>query len=451
MPYAEHLREVSRWTDQALTASADSGRPFEGVVLHAGSEIIYHADDQPAPFRTVPHFARFVPVPGPGHLLVYRSGHRPTLYHVVARDYWHEAPATSGALVGHSWAGEVDVVEVASPLDAVRGAGDVTGFAYLGNDPGTAAALEIPAAAVEPAALLAALDWFRAFKTAYEVQCLEAAAERAAAGHAAVRAGALQRRSERELHALYLAACGQLEHDTPYGNIIGWDDKAAILHYQSKRTTPPDPGRVLLIDAGATALGYHSDVTRTYAAPDAHPAFLTLLDNMATLQRGLVDVLRPGLPYPELHACAARGITELLCDVGVLRVSTDEAWARRLAAPFFPHGLGHHLGLQVHDVGGKQASVAGGTVPAPADAPHLRTTRTLDAGHVVTIEPGLYFIPMLLDPLRAGADSAAFDWPLIDQLIPCGGIRIEDDVLVTERGPRDLTRPHIPGAHRLEG
>ena len=447
--FASHLERVCRWTDEALAASAAAGLPLDGVVVHAGRDVYYHADDQPTPFRRVPHFARYVPVPGSDHLLVYRPGSRPTLIQVVPRDYWHEAPTTSGPLSGHRWADSVDVVEVATPADAIAAATGVTGCAYVGNHPGTAAALGIPAEAVEPAALMAALDWFRAFKTDYEVDCLEAAGKRAAAGHAAVRAGAEARLSERELHARYLAACDQLEFDTPYGNIIGWDDRAAVLHYQSKRATPPDPGRVLLIDAGATVLGYHSDVTRTYAAPDADPLFLTLLDNMATLQRGLVDVLRPGMPYPNLHDCAARGVTELLCDVGVLRVDTDEAWARKLAFPFFPHGLGHHLGLQVHDVGGKQANVAGDLVPSPATAPHLRTTRTLEAGHVVTIEPGLYFIPMLLQPYRDGPEAGDFDWALIDQLLPCGGIRIEDDVLVTDAGPRDLTRPHIPGAERL--
>jgi Xaa-Pro dipeptidase len=83
--------------------------------------------------------------------------------------------------------------------------------------------------------------------------------------------------------------------------------------------------------------------------------------------------------------------------------------------------------------------------PPPAEYPTLRTTRDLEAGHIVTIEPGLYFIPMLLAERRDGPDSGSFDWRLIDALTPSGGMRIEDDVRVTETGAENLTRPFVPG------
>jgi Xaa-Pro dipeptidase len=112
-----------------------------------------------------------------------------------------------------------------------------------------------------------------------------------------------------------------------------------------------------------------------------------------------------------------------------------------------PHGLGHHLGLQVHDVAGHQVDAAGTVVDPPPEHPFLRTTRPLAEGHLVTIEPGLYFIPMLLEPVREGEHSASVDWALVDDLVLRGGIRIEDDVWVTPDGGEDLTRPQIPG-HR---
>lgn len=441
--FAAHVAQVSRDTEAALAQARTQGAAYDGIVFHAGTRNHYHADDRSVHFRPTPHFARFAPVAGPDHLLAFRPGARPKLARVVPRDFWYEAPENPE----HPYAEALEVVQVEDFDAARRALGDVTRYAYVGGDPGAATALGIDIRAIEPTALLAPLDWARATKTEYEIECVREAARIAGRGHRAVRNGVATRRSERELHADYLAACGVLESDTPYNNIIAWDDRAAILHYETKRATRPDPGLVLLIDAGTMHHGYACDITRTYVNDGVHSTFRALLDGMEVMQRALVAKVRPGLPYPELHAEAHRGIAALLCEAGVLRTTAAAAIERGLGRPFFPHGLGHHLGLQVHDVGGHQVAASGERREPPAESPYLRTTRPLETGHVVTIEPGLYFIPMLLEPFRAGADAAAFDWKLIDALLPCGGIRIEDDVVVTASGVQDLSRPFVPG-HR---
>jgi Xaa-Pro dipeptidase len=117
---------------------------------------------------------------------------------------------------------------------------------------------------------------------------------------------------------------------------------------------------------------------------------------------------------------------------------------QKLVKPFFPQGLGHHLGIQVHDVAGKQLNADGTPAPQPPEHPFLRTTRMIEEGHVFTVEPGLYFIEMLLRPFRAGEHKDKFNWTLIDELAPLGGIRIEDNVLVTADGHRNLTRAALP-------
>jgi Xaa-Pro dipeptidase len=109
-----------------------------------------------------------------------------------------------------------------------------------------------------------------------------------------------------------------------------------------------------------------------------------------------------------------------------------------------PHGLGHFLGVQVHDVGGRQAEPSGGIKDPPEEYKFLRTTRLMEENQVLTIEPGLYFIEMLLRPHRTGPDKDAFDWSVIDRLAPCGGMRIEDDVVVTAEGHLNLTRKYLP-------
>jgi Xaa-Pro dipeptidase len=107
---------------------------------------------------------------------------------------------------------------------------------------------------------------------------------------------------------------------------------------------------------------------------------------------------------------------------------------------FFPHGLGHLVGLQVHDVSGFSVDATGKRKATPPGHPYLRLTRTLEPGFVVTIEPGLYFIDMLLDEARKGAHGPHINWHRVDEFRPYGGIRVEDNVACTADAPENLTR-----------
>lgn len=434
--YAEHVAAVTEAAEKALAHSAERGRPFSGIVFHAGEQVYYHADDHHVLFKPTPHFAWWAPVEGPDHLLLFRPGKPVRLIRVVPEDYWYEVPSETK----HPYPKVLETVTVASVEAAVKEAGNCAGMAYVGPSAKTAEALGIPAGAVEPATLLAPLDWERGYKTPYEVLCIRAAAEIAARGHAAVKKGMKKGLSERDLHARYLEASGLLDTELPYGNIIAWDAASATLHYQSKRVKEPKPGHVLLIDAGGTFWGYASDITRTYTAKDAHPAFREIVKRMDRLQRDLVSQVAPGKPFVDLHAAAHRGVAAILCDVGILKIAPEDAYDLGITRAFLPHGLGHHLGLQVHDVGGHMADATGARREPPPEHPFLRTTRVLETGHVVTIEPGLYFIPMLLKPWREGEHAKAFAWKLVDAMTKLGGVRIEDDVLVTGSGFENLTR-----------
>lgn len=445
--YREHVRTLGRRLEAQLEAAAEAHHPFDGVLLHAGGSRTYFADDQHIAFRATPHFRRWTPIAGPDHWLCLRPGQPPRAIRVTRRDFWEEPPGNVPHALGDAFCEVFDVTEAADPETGLREWGDVSGFAYIGPDADEAARLGIDGSAVQPASLLAPLDWDRAHKTPFEVHCLRRAAANAAPGHAAARAAALAGRSERAIHAAYLEASGQLDGETPYPNIIAWNEHAAVLHYGSKTPDPPAQPRSFLIDAGASADGYASDITRTYAFDAAAREFVAALDAMDRLQRELVERVAPGTAYLEVHTHAIHGVARILNELGVFRVTSDDALARGVVHPFMPHGVGHHLGIQVHDVGGTQISPQGGFAPPPHDYPTLRTTRVLAEGHVVTVEPGLYFIPLLLDPYRAAAhpDHECFDWDLVDHLLPCGGIRVEDDILVTESGREDLTRGLVPG------
>jgi Xaa-Pro dipeptidase len=125
----------------------------------------------------------------------------------------------------------------------------------------------------------------------------------------------------------------------------------------------------------------------------------------------------------------------------VIRCGVEESLDNGVARLFFPHGIGHMLGLQVHDVGGFMEDESGTTsLPRPKQDPALRLTRLLEPGFVVTMEPGLYFIEARLAPARSGPLAAQIDWSRVAALQPFGGIRIEDDLAITAEGCDNLTR-----------
>jgi len=130
----------------------------------------------------------------------------------------------------------------------------------------------------------------------------------------------------------------------------------------------------------------------------------------------------------------------VLREHGFIRMSAESAVTSGVTSTFLPHGLGHPIGLQVHDVAGFQQNERGGTISRPDGHPYLRMTRALEPGMVVTIEPGLYFIDMLLAELRDKPVSADINWAKVDAFRQYGGIRIEDDVVCTDGVPENLTR-----------
>jgi Xaa-Pro dipeptidase len=297
---------------------------------------------------------------------------------------------------------------------------------------------------VNPKALLARLDWERSYKSEWEVGAIAAATARAAPAHRAAEAAFRAGAPEMAIHHAYLAALGDVEEALPYTSIIGLDEHAATLHYHGKSRRENGKARVFLIDAGAAVNGYASDITRTHVAAEADPVFRRLLDGMKALQAALCAEARPGTSYVALHERASLLVGKLLAETGVLRVPGEEAVAKGLTFPFLPHGLGHFLGIQVHDVAGRQIDRDGTIAPPPEGHPALRTTRVIEERMVFTIEPGLYFIPMLLEPHRAGPAKGAFDWALVDRLVPSGGIRIEDNIFVGRDANRNLTRECLP-------
>ena len=427
--YAQHLEQIIRQADAALAASG-----HDTLVIAAGTQRLRFLDDQASSFVANPHFLHWLPLANaPGSWIVHVPAQRPRLIFMQPRDYWHVVPQSPAGY----WTEHFEIITVpdehAARVELERGLGEHS--AIIGEE-GSAGSDIAPN---NPPALLARLHWARACKTPYEILLMRAASRIGARGHRAALRGFRGGASEFEIHLAYLAASGQSERDLPYANIIGLNEHGAVLHYTDLQRRRPDIPRSLLIDAGGQYAGYASDITRTYAAA-GQDEFAALVVAMEEMQQILCLGVRAGQSFPDLHLEAHRLLGGILAEHRLVRCSAEAAFTQGITRTFLPHGLGHLLGLQVHDIGGHQSGPAGGRIPPPENHPYLRLTRELEPGMVVTIEPGLYFIPMLLEQLRASSAARDVDWTSVEALAPCGGIRIEDNVLCTDGDPINLTR-----------
>jgi Xaa-Pro dipeptidase len=426
--YPSHLSELKRRADAALGLAQR-----EHLVIAAGRPVRRFLDDTDYPFRASPHFVHWLPLTdAPGSWIIYTPGAKPKLIFLQPRDYWHVVPA---APAGY-WVEHFEIVTIRTAEEA---------RAHLPKDAARCAIVGDASAALDgcapdnPQALMDYLHWQRSFKTEYELTMLRVASRIGARGHVAAQAAFRAGASEFEIHIAYLSATHLAEHQLPYDNIIALDRHGAVLHYTHFDRNPPTHAHSFLIDAGGQFHGYNSDITRTYAAPDARE-FQALIDAVERAQQGFCAMVRAGQSYPQLHIHAHQMLMQAMHEQGFITCTPEAAVANGISSTFFPHGLGHLLGIQVHDVAGFQRDERGGSIARPEGHPYLRLTRTLQPGMVTTIEPGLYFIDMLLEDLRGKPAAREVNWSKVDAFRGYGGIRIEDDVVCTQGAPINLTR-----------
>jgi len=427
--HSAHLQLLQNRLEQHLGATR-----YDSLLLHSGVAPTLFRDDQNYPFHACAPFRHWVPLTNVENCFLHLvPGRRPTLLFHQPADFWHQA----AAVPNNWWSDAFDIV--ATPdLESARRAlpGDLSRTAYIGED-----FMGLPTwdvAAINPAPLLTRLDFDRAWKSPYELHCLRAASRLGVRGHRAAHKAWREGCSEFGIQLAYLEACRMRESELPYNSIIAANEHSAVLHYQLLDRKSPAERRSFLIDAGADYAGYASDITRSYASEDND--FAALIAGMEEVQQSLCSSVRSGVDWRDVHLSAHQHVAELLHDSGIIRCDAAEALDTGVSSVFLPHGVGHLLGLQVHDVGGRLADAEGHEIPPPQGHPSLRLTRILEEGFVVTMEPGLYFIDQLLEQARGDARGRHIDWARVDSLRPYGGIRIEDDLAVTRSGCENLTR-----------
>lgn len=275
-------------------------------------------------------------------------------------------------------------------------------------------------------------------KDAGELSLLRQAAACTAAGYARLpallRPGVTERAIQIELEAEFLRAGAS---GTGYGTIIGAGSNAAVLHFAPSERVLRE-GDFVLVDAGARVGRYVCDVTRTYVVGGPPSAFQRDLHTLvASVLHQAIARCQPGREWREIHLAAAEDICGGLVDLGLMRGAPADLVNREAHTLFFPHGLGHLVGLGVRDASGM---LPGRTAdPRPA----LRTLRCdlpLAEGYVITVEPGIYFIPALLeDPRRRERYADCVRWDRVEPLLALGGVRLEENLLITSGAPEILT------------
>ncbi len=288
------------------------------------------------------------------------------------------------------------------------------------------------------AALQDALQELRAVKNRGEIEFLRRASLISGRAHRAAMRSARAGMHEFEVQTVFEAECRRagLRH-LAYPTIVAGGANSATLHYE-RNDAKLKEGDLLLIDAGAELHGYAADITRTFPVGRRFTRRQRdIYSIVLETQKEGIRLARPGITSAELHVHSIRKIAEGLLDLKLLRGSLDELVESGAARLFYPHGLGHMLGLDVHDVsGGKRRKVRN-----PTKVP-MRFVTKLEPGFVITVEPGIYFIRALLhDPKLRKKHRRAIDFTRAEKYLKFGGVRIEDNVVIRPSGPpRNLTR-----------
>jgi Xaa-Pro aminopeptidase len=430
------------------------------ALLFAGGPRARNYPDNTYPYRADSHFLFFFPHPEPGAAAFFEPEEGTVTLYLPARtlqDALWAGPVPSFDEMRESL--RVDgIVALTEMEDDVRrrANGRTVGSVAVADSRTLAKARRItggdlvygdPARTCSTDALRDALAALRLRKRGPEIDELRRAAGISADGFRDAMASTRPGVTEGQLHGVLEGAFLRGGGEPGFTSIV--TVRGEVLHNQSRGGTLED-GDLVLVDAGAEVRsGYGADVTRAWPANGRFsPGQRDVYELVLAAEKAAIDAVRPGVRYRDVHLTAARVLAAGLVDLGLLRGDADTLVERGAHALFFPHGVGHLLGLDTHDLEsfGDAVLYAGRTRSTQFGTAFLRIDLDLEEGMVVTVEPGCYFVPGILrgaEFRRDFADVADFDaterWLETNDGRGFGGVRIEDDVLVTADGRDVLT------------
>jgi Xaa-Pro aminopeptidase len=399
----------------------------EILLVGAGEPIpLPESSDQTYPFRAHSEYYYLTGIDSPGGVLAFDPRQRPSNAWVSFVPDVTEAEKT--------WEGRTDTV--GTPLPQLE--------AWLANRRGRPIinlGAQLRGVRSDEGDIARVREQFthaRRVKTAIEIKLLHRAAAATAAGFSIVqnqiRPGITERALQVELEAEFLRNGADR---VGFATIIGSGPNAAVMHF-SPSQRKIGRGEFVLIDAGAEVQRYVADVTRTFVAGRKPTQFQRdLLSLVVAAERAAIDRCLPGAEWKEIHLKAATELTAGLIELNLMKGHAESLVEQGAHTLFFPHGVGHLVGLGIRDASGRYP---GRPKDESSALRNLRMDLPLAPGYVTTVEPGLYFIPAILkDSKRRQKYRQCVNWQRVDSYLGLGGVRIEDTVLVTDDGPVVLT------------
>ncbi|KAF2035295.1 putative Xaa-Pro aminopeptidase [Setomelanomma holmii] len=281
-----------------------------------------------------------------------------------------------------------------------------------------------------------AIEYSRVTKSDYEIALIRKANVISTTAHVNVMKAAAKAKNECELEAVFLKSCVERNaKNQAYHSIVAAGENGATLHYVHN-ANPIKSQNLLLLDAGCEVDCYASDITRTFPIKgDFNEESLAIYKIVLDMQKQCIDALKAGVLWDSIHELAHKIAIKGLLDLGILEGDAEAIFKARTSVAFFPHGLGHYLGMDTHDTGGNADY-------ADKDSMfrYLRVRGTLPARSVITVEPGIYFCRFIIEPYLKDAEQSKYiDEKVLEKFWSVGGVRIEDNILITDDGVENLT------------
>ncbi len=427
--YQEHLSNVLNTFDKLMQKYE-----YEQTIIYSGEAKTIYLDDNKYPYKVYTNFKYFAPIlNNPHSFIIYKIGEKPKLVLFQKVDYWDSQPRP----IEGEWT-EFFEISYYSKLEDIKKIlpSNLQKTCFLGEE--IKKFEEFGFKSLNDLKVINYIHFSRSFKSEYEISCMRKANKIASIAHIAAQNAFFEGKSELQTHLAYLSAIDYTDSDLPYQNIVAFDEASAILHYVDYKKESYY-SKSFLLDAGASYNGYHADVTRTFAKEN-HNEFKDLIKEVDKSTLNIISKIKVGMNYEELQEQMHKDVAKMIVDFKLMNISYDEIYEKEYTKLFSPAGVGHYIGLQVHDIGNFISDFNGSIIPKSQKHPFLRLRRDIEVGNVFTIEPGIYIIDQLL---KEHYGNKKFNWDNINKLKSFGGVRVEDSVVIKENEVENLTRPYF--------